>query len=367
MGHQRTTILWVSAALAVAAIILVLREILLPFLVGIGLAYLLDPLVTRLQRFGIGRSAAALGIVGAFYVFIVALILLLSPVLIEEAAYLVHQFPAYVARLQAIAADPARPWLSKIVTEAAGEVQKSKAELTSLGANLSANFLQTLWLDGRALISIFSLLVVAPIVALYVLIDWDSIIGALDKIVPAPQRDTARKLAGEIHQTIDVVLRGEAFICLILAFYYAFALNLTGVNHAYLIGLVSGAASFVPYLGLLTGVVLAVGVALFQFWPAWDMLPIILAIFVFGQLISDYVLAPRLVGARARLNPLTTMFAIAAFGYLLGVVGLILAVPLAAAIGVLVRFVAAQEGEQLARSIPHAEAQKHNWWLPGQK
>jgi predicted PurR-regulated permease PerM len=179
-----------------------------------------------------------------------------------------------------------------------------------------------------------------------------------------------RTLAREINETIGVFLRGQGLICLILAVYYAVALSFTGLNHAYLIGIVSGLISFIPYLGVLTGLVLSISVALLQFWPDWSAIPFIAGIFLIGQLVNDNALTPRLVGARVQLDPLSVMFAIAAFGYLFGFVGLLIAVPLAATIGVIVRFILAQgletSVEQAAEqnaAAPDLPPKKGRWWF----
>jgi predicted PurR-regulated permease PerM len=374
MSYQRSVLFWIAASVILAGTIVLLREILLPFLVGIALAYLLDPLVTRFERLGLGRSVAALGIIGLFYVSIIALIIEITPILGDEVATFIEKFPGYVTKLQALANDPGRPWLHKIISEGLREAQQSTGELTTVGANLSANLLHILWSDGRALISIFALLVVVPIVTFYLLVDWEQIVAALEKMVPPTQRETVRTLAREINETVAVFLRGQGMICLILALCYAVSLRFTGLNHAYLIGLSAGLVSFIPYLGLLTGLVLSISVALFQFWPSWSLIPIILGIFLFGQCFADYVLAPRLVGARVKLNPVSIMFAIAAFGYLFGFIGLLIAVPFAAAIGVIVRSAIAQGTGGLFEdasptvsttdiAAPGLPLKKRRWWL----
>lgn len=368
MNFQRSSIVWIATAVIAAGTIFLLREILTPFLVGIALAYLLDPLVTRLERLGLGRGVAALGIISLFYAAIIALIVVLTPILGEEIALFVEKVPGYLTQLQALATDPGRPWMRKIISEGLSEARQSTGELTTLGANLSANLLRKLWSDGGALASIFSLLVVAPIVTFYLLVDWDQIITALDKMIPVTHRETVRSLAREINETIGVFLRGQGLICLILALYYAVALSFTGLNHAYLIGIVSGLISFIPYLGVLTGLVLSISVALLQFWPSWNSIPFIVGIFIIGQLVNDNALTPHLVGARVKLNPLSVMFAIAAFGYLFGFIGLLIAVPLAATIGVVVRFIIAQGiegpfGEAQASVDAPALQLKKRWWL----
>jgi predicted PurR-regulated permease PerM len=345
-AYQRS-IAWIAAAAFLVVMLLLLREILLPFLVGVALAYLLDPIVKRLESVGLSRGGAAFGLIALFYVSAIALVVVLAPLLAEEVAIFIDKFPGYLSQLQALATDPGRPLLRKIVSEGLAEAQRSTGELTSFGANLGARLVHLLWSDGQALISVFSLLVVAPIVTFYLLVDWEHILAMLDRLVPPTQRETVRGLAREINDTIALFIRGQGIICLALALYYAVALRLTGLNHALLIGLVSGLVSFAPYLGLLTGLVLSIGVALIQFWPDWSSAPVILGIFIVGQVVADYVLAPRLIGETLKLSPVLMLFAIAAFGSLFGFVGLLIAVPLAAALGVVARFAMSHGAEEL--------------------
>jgi predicted PurR-regulated permease PerM len=342
MNATRPAVFRIAAVAAVAATVVLLREILLPFVAGLALAYLLDPMVNRLERLGLNRTVAALGIVGLFIIGVGGVMLLAIPIVGEEIATLVDKFPVYIGQLQAFATDPSRPWLRKIIGKGVNEAQQSLGELATLGADWIPSVLRSLWSDSRALISIFSLLVVTPIVTCYLLNDWDGMIAAIDRSVPVAQRETVRTLSREIDDTLAGFLRGQGTICLILALYYASALRLIGLNHGLLIGLAAGLISFIPYLGSLIGLVLSLCVVVLQFWPDWTMIPVVLGIFVAGQAIADYALAPFLIASRINLNPVWVMFAIAAFGYLFGFVGLLIAVPLAAAIGVVVRFATRQ-------------------------
>jgi predicted PurR-regulated permease PerM len=240
--------------------------------------------------------------------------------------------------LQTLATDPSRPWLSKIVGDGLGEAERSVSELTTLASGSLDVFLRSLWSGGEALISFFSLAVVAPIVACYLIYDWDRMIAAMDHWVPPARRETVRALASEIDKTISGFVRGQSLLCLILAAFYASALSLVGLKHGVLIGITSGLLSFIPYLGSLSGLVISICVAIAQFWPDWRLVFVVLAVFFVGQSLADYVLAPYLVGRRVHLNPVWMMFALFAFGYLFGFVGLLIAGPLAAAIGVLMRF-----------------------------
>jgi predicted PurR-regulated permease PerM len=211
-------------------------------------------------------------------------------------------------------------------------------DLVSQGAGWLTTFVKSLWSGGQALISIFSLMVVTPVVAFYVLNDWDRMLATVDGWVPRRQRETVRHLAREIDIAIAAFVRGQTGVCLILGSFYALGLTLTGLNFGLLIGLVSGLITFIPYVGSMTGLVLATGVAVAQFWPEWTPILAVVAIFFVGQFLEGYIIAPKLVGESIGVHPVWLMFALFAFAYLFGFVGMLLAVPLAAALGVIVRF-----------------------------
>ena len=330
--------LWLATLAAVVVVVVLLREILLPFVAGFALAYLLNPVVNRLEPLGLNRAVGALGIISLFIIGVGVLMVLAIPIIGEEVAAFIEKVPVYIGQLQAFATDPSRPWLRKIIGEGVNKAQQSLGELATLGANWIPSVLRSLWSDSQALISIFSLLVVTPIVTFYLLNDWDGLIATVDRSLPVAQRETVRTLSREIDDTLAGFLRGQGTICLILALYYASALRLIGLNHGILIGLAAGLVSFIPYLGSLIGLALSLCVVVLQFWPGWTLIPVVLGIFVAGEAIADYALAPYLIASRINLNPVWVMFAIAAFSYLFGFVGLLIAVPLAAAIGVVVRF-----------------------------
>jgi predicted PurR-regulated permease PerM len=329
---------WIAVLAAVIAAVVLLREILLPFVAGMVLAYLLDPLASRLERLGLNRLVATLAIMAVFMLVVVALIVLAAPIIVAELAKFIERLPLYVRQVGELASDPGRPWLRKIVGEGLARAEQSINELASLGADWFAAVLRSVWTGGRALISVFSLAVVTPIVACYLVYDWNRMIAAVDTWVPPARRDVVRALAREIDDTISGFVRGQSALCLALGLFYAAALSLIGLHHGLLIGLAAGLISFVPYLGSLTGLVVATCVAIAQFWPRWGLIALVPAIFFVGQSLGDYVLSPYLVGRRINLNPVWLLFALFAFGYLFGFVGLLIAVPLAAAIGVLVRF-----------------------------
>jgi len=328
--------------LLVAAAVL-LRDVLLPFVAGLALAYLLDPLVNRLERLGIYRGAATLLILAVFFAGAILLLLLALPIITAEITILIEKLPGYIKRLQALAVDPSHPSIGKAIAVGIEQAERSSGELASLGAGWLSEFLRALWSDGRMLLSIFSLLVVTPIITAYLVYDWNRIVATLDRLIPTAHRDTVRALMREIDSTVAGFLRGQATICLILGIFYALALRAMGLDHGLLIGALSGLLGFVPYFGSLTGLLLSLGVSLAQFGLAWTPILLVLGIFLVGQSLSDYVLAPYFVGNRVHLNPVWLMFALFSFGYLFGFVGLLIAVPLAASIGVLVRFALRQQ------------------------
>jgi predicted PurR-regulated permease PerM len=338
MTFERQVAFWLAVLAVLALVLWLLGPILLPFVAGMALAYLLDPLTNRLQRLGISRLVAALAVIGVFVFAFVLLILIIAPILGGQLAAFIDKIPEYVGRVQALLADPSRPWLRRIVGDSFSGGDKSVGDLVSQGAGWLTAFLKSLWSGGQALISIFSLVVVTPVVAFYLIYDWPRMIQTVDAWVPLPHRETVRQLAREIDAAIAGFVRGQSGVCLILGSYYAVALSLIGLNFGLLIGLLSGLISFIPYVGSMTGLVLALGVAVAQFWPDWTMILVVLGTFLFGQFVEGNVLSPKLVGESVGLHPVWLMFALFAFGYLFGFVGLLLSVPLAAAMGVLCRF-----------------------------
>jgi predicted PurR-regulated permease PerM len=314
----------------------ILREILLPFVAGMALAYLLDPLANRLERMGVNRLVATLAIVGAVVLVFVLLILIFVPVLFGQVGAFLEKLPDNISRLQALVMESNREWLRKLLGEGVADVQVS--DLVKQGAGWITTFIRSLWSGGQALISIFSLVVITPVVAFYLLYDWDRMVTAVDGWIPVQHRDTVRGLVREMDDAIAGFVRGQTGVCLILGSFYAVSLTVAGLNFGLLIGLVSGIITFIPYVGSMTGLVLAAGVAIAQWWPEYTPILIVLTIFFVGQFLEGYVLAPKLVGESVGLHPVWLMFALFAFGSLFGFVGLLIAVPLAAIIGVLVRF-----------------------------
>lgn len=336
-AFRRQLAFWLAALGLLVLMLWLLSEILLPFVAGLAIAYLLTPFADRLERLGIGRLAASFLIIALAVLALIYLILLAAPILAGQLSSLIANIPGDVAKLQSLLSDPSRPWLQKLLGSGFSN-DKGVSDLVTQGVGWLSAFLKSLWSGGRALVSLFSLIVVMPVVAFYLLFDWHRMIDTVDSWVPVQQRATVRGLAREIDAAIAGFVRGQTAVCLILGSFYALALTFAGLNFGLLIGLISGLITFIPYVGSLTGLVLALGVAVAQFWPNYSSIVMALGIFLFGQAIEGNVLSPKLVGESVGLHPVWVIFALLAFGYLFGFVGLLVAVPLAATIGVLARF-----------------------------
>jgi predicted PurR-regulated permease PerM len=332
---KRHPAFWIVTLIVFAFLLWLLRDILLPFVAGLALAYLQTPLADRLVRLGMNRTVAALLIVGGVVLTFVLLAVLLVPILAQQALALVAGIPAYAERLQTLLSDPGPPWLRPFLGTDAG---KTVTELATQAAGHMATMLGSLWAGGKALVEFVSVLVIMPIVTFYLICDWHEMVATLDGWVPPHHRETVHRLVGEIDAAISGFLRGQAAVCLIVGIYYAVALTLVGLKFGLLIGLTAGVLTFMPYIGSMAGLLIGTTVAVGQFWPQWISIAEVIGIFLVGQFVEGNVLGPKLVGDRVGLHPVWLIFAMFAFGYLLGLVGLLIAVPLAAAIAVLFRF-----------------------------
>lgn len=342
MTLQRQLLFWLGALIVFILLIWLLRPIMLPFVAGTVIAYLLNPLTDRLERAGMNRFIATLLTVSFFICLLVLVGILLFPILGNQLFNFIQHLPANITRLQELITEENNAWLQNSFGYKLPDIKQSIADLMGEASKWLGTFVTSLWSGGLALVSIFSLLVVTPVVAFYVLYDWHAVTAKVDSWLPRRYRETIRHLAIEIDHAIAGFLRGQSLLCLILSFYYAICLVLVGLNFGLLIGFWSGVLTFIPYVGSLSGFVIGMIVAIVQFWPNWTPIIITFVIFAVGQFLEGYVLSPKLVGNSVGLHPVWLIFSLFAFGYLLGFVGLLIAIPLAAAVGVLLRFALAQ-------------------------
>jgi predicted PurR-regulated permease PerM len=302
---------------------------------GIALAYVLAPVADRGERIGMNRTVAALLIVGIFILSLISLVLLLVPLLLQQGSALISHIPGYVKRVRELVVDLNLPWLNWL---GAGDSDKTLSDLVGQLATWLLSFSYSLWTGGKALVSFASVLIVMPVVTFYLIRDWHPMVNKVDSWIPVRQRETVRQLARDVDAAIGGFLRGQFGVCLFLGCYYAIGLMLAGLEFGLLIGLIAGVITFVPYIGSMTGLMIAASVAIAQFWPDWKRITLVIVIFLVGQFIEGNIISPKFVGERVGLHPVWLIFAMFAFGYLFGFVGLLIAVPLGAAIGVLLRF-----------------------------
>ncbi len=329
---------WLIAASALGIFLWVFSDILLPFVAGMALAYFLDPVADWLERAGLSRTAATLLILLAFLLALTAALIILVPVLASQLADFIRVLPDYLHKLQSLITSFDPQWLERHLGIEVGSLRQGLNSLLGSGVGFVSSVFQSIWSSGVALFSIAGLFVVTPVVAFYMLLDWDRMVATVDGWVPRDHLGTVRQIAADVNASTAGFVRGQGTLCLVLGVMYAVGLTLTGLNFGILIGLFAGLISFIPYVGSMVGLVLALGVAVVQFWPDWLMVVLVAAVFFIGQFIEGNILQPRLVGKSVGLHPVWLMFSLFAFGALFGFVGLLIAVPAAAAVAVLVRF-----------------------------
>jgi len=338
MTLQRQISFWIGALVVLVLGLWLLREILLPFIAGLVLAYFLDPVADWFEEKGVPRLAATLIILGTSILAFAILVLLLVPILGDQIASFATRLPDNLKTLNQMFNEAAPDWLKQALANQSSEITNSAGDYAGKIAGWVGTVLQSILQGGVALVNMISLLVITPIVAFYMLNDWDRMVAIVDSWLPRDQLETIRDLARQIDAAMAGFIRGQGLVCIILGLFYAFCLIAVGLNFGLLIGLAAGLLSFIPYVGSLVGGILSIGMALVQFWPDWILVLVVVGIFAVGQFIEGNFLSPKLVGGRIGLHPVWLMFALFAFGYLFGFVGLLLAVPLAAAVAVLVRF-----------------------------
>ena len=346
---------WGIAAVLLLLTMWLLGSAVLPFILGAGIAYLLDPVADRLERAGLSRTMSVVLITGfALLVFVIAM-LLVVPILIRQATALIETWPQMVDGLQRFLTAqfptvfPEGSTLSSTLTQMASAIGERAGEV-----------LTTVMSSVGGVISTIALLVIVPVVAFYLLLDWDHMVERVDTLLPREHAPTIRRLAHEIDLALSGFVRGQGLVMLILGAWYSFALMLVGLPFGFFIGIMAAAVSFIPYVGTLIGGATAIGVALFSFWgePLW--IGAVVGVFVVGQVVEGNYLQPKIVGDSVGLHPVWLLLALSVFGALFGFVGLVAAVPLAAALGVIVRFTAEryrESGFYTGKGVPPEPAE----------
>jgi predicted PurR-regulated permease PerM len=328
---------WGIALVVFVALLVLLKSILLPFVAGMAIAYLLDPVCDRLERLGISRTLATTIVTAVFAIVVILLLLLIVPLVVQQAIAFLGSLPDFIARTQ----DRLLPYYMELqqrldLPDAAelGEIAR-----TRLGTAFSwlAGLLEGVVGQGLALANLLSLIFITPVVTFYLLRDWDRLVARLDDLLPRDHATVIRNQVSLVNQSLAGFARGQSMVCLTLALYYSISLLTVGLPFGVVVGLIAGLLTFIPYVGSLTGFAVSMAIAIGQFDNWWSV-GLVAIIFAVGQVLEGNFLTPKLVGDRVGLHPVWIIFALLSGGALFGFVGLLLAVPVAAVIGVLVRF-----------------------------
>ncbi len=329
---------WAGIFVVFCLFLSVFSSILPPFIFGAAIAYLCDPLADRLEKLEISRLWSTIIVMACVTLVLTVIIVTVIPLLLVQLNQFIKDAPGYFNDLQRIF----RGWLwnagvnpADVGAQGEGKVAE---KIRDTAKDLGVDVLQGVWSSGMALISTLGMLVITPVVAFYLLLDWDHLVARVDEWIPRKHVEEVRKIASDIDNVLSGFLRGQFMVCMIQGSFYAAALTLVGLDYGLFVGLAAGLFSFIPYVGSMLGLVLSVGLAMSQFWGDWFMILTVLGIFIFGQAVEGNILTPYLVGSSVGLHPVWLIFALSAFGSLFGFAGMLVAVPVAAAIGVLTRW-----------------------------
>ncbi len=329
--------IWGLGALAFLVLIYLLRGVLLPFVAGMAIAYFLDPLAQRLERLGLSRTMATTLITLVFFVLFGLLLFVLMPILEQQVVTFVQRLPAYVSALNDRAQPLVRELHARLSPKDIEKLQSSVGAYAGTAAGWILDFVKGVLTGGIAMLSILSLLFITPVVTFYLLRDWHKVVDTVDAWLPRHHAETIRFELKEIDRTLAGFVRGQATVCITLAAFYGIGLTLTGLDLGLMIGLGTGLGAFVPYVGMLIGLIASLGLAVAQ-GADWPLLGGVGAVFLLGNMLEGNFLTPKLVGDRVGLHPVWIIFSLLAGGALFGFVGILLAVPAASVIGVLTRF-----------------------------
>jgi len=327
-------LVWIGIALVA---LYFLSDVLLPFVAGMGMAYILHPPMQALEKRGVPRWAGAAIVMSTCFAIGLLTLIIVLPLILEQFAALAQAVPEIIAGIKDRMMNAAVALRDRLPAEDVDRAQQFVVDAFGRLGTWMADLAGKLVTGGLAIFNVLSLFLIMPVVAFYLLRDWDMILATVDSYLPRSHVEVIRDQALQVDRTLAGFIRGQALVCLILAVLYAAGLSAVGLEYGLAIGVIAGSVSFIPYVGWFLGFALSAGVALFQF-PDWFSVALVIAVFLAGQVLEGYVLIPTLIGDRVGLHPVWMIFALIAGGALFGFVGLLIAVPAAAVIGVLVRF-----------------------------
>lgn len=315
------------------------RGILLPFVAGFAFAYLLDPVTDRIERLGVARWAATALVLAVFFLGIAAIVVALIPMVQAQFLGIIESLPRYIAALRPLIDETIQRLADSLSLEAPGGSEGVTTRLIETAFDNAGRWIGNIFTQTFALFNLLSLLIISPVVAFFMLRDWDLIIAKIDSWLPSDHAATIRSLARQIDDALAGFVRGQTVVVVIMGTLYAIGWSLAGLNYSLILGILAGVLAYVPFVGALFAALIAMLVGFGQFGADFGALAAIFGVFVVVQLLEGTVFTPRLIGSHVGLHPVWVLFAIFAGGQLLGFVGVLISLPVAAATGVLVRFV----------------------------
>ncbi len=330
------TAAWAAAGIALIALFWALSPILAPFVIGAVLAYICDPAVNWLVARRVPRALAVLLVITAIGLLVVALALVLIPVVYREGLTLVGRLPDLAEMFNLEVAPRLQRYLDLDLRLDAAQFRQLIAENWTAAQDLLPSVLGHLKAGGMAVVSLLVNLMLVPMVMFYLLQSWPQLLDALEDLIPRPWLARTLRIISDIDLVLSEFLRGQLSVMMLLAVFYSVGLWLSGLNFALPVGILTGLLIFIPYVGFGGGLVLAIIAALLQ-GEGWPPLIGVAVVYSLGQLLESFVLTPYLVGERIGLHPLTVIFALMAFGHLFGFVGVLVALPVCAALLVALR------------------------------
>lgn len=338
MRVEKQLVFWLIALALALLVVAALKDILLPFVAAVVIAYFLNPLADRLEKMGLQRTLAAVVIVGLAGILLTLAVVFLGPLVLEQLRQFVSTLPGELDKLRASFEATAQSWLGPNFTSLKTAIDRSVGDLSQNWTATAAAVMASLWSGGLALVNFVALVLITPVVVFYLIVDWHPMLARIDHALPRDHAPVIRQLARDINAAVAAFIRGQGAICLVLGIFYAVGLSWAGINYGLLVGLTTGLLAFVPVIGWLVGLITACTLTIVQFGFSVTVLLKVIAVLAAGLAFDTAVLSPRLVGQKIGLHPVWLIFALFVFSYLLGLVGTLIAVPLAAATSVLIRF-----------------------------
>ena len=341
MTKERQFWIWLAFLVIAISLIVFVSGVLLPFVAGMAVAYFLDPLGDKLESWGLSRSLSTVIITVSFFIAVIALLILIFPLIQGQIIGFAQKVPSMIESFEAWLAPLKETLSERIPSEKLQELSDVSKSYGTTIVKWLGSLLGGIWKGGLALFNVLSLILITPVVSFYLLRDWDKIVAKVDSWLPRDYAPAIRSVVKDIDITIAGFVRGQGTVCLFLAVFYGVGLTIVGLDFGLVVGITTGLISFIPYFGMLVGMATALAIAIVQFG---EVVPVVLVLIVFGagQIIESMFLTPKLVGEKVGLQAVWVIFALMVGGATVGFTGVLLAVPVAATIGVLVRFFLAQ-------------------------